>query len=73
MPENDPIVAGVRQMVAIVRSKNVLLADAAVRANVPLEIVAELAAIAFEERLVPSNALVSPVMLRHETIERGLL
>jgi hypothetical protein len=48
--EDDPIVAGVRQVVAIVRSENVTLADAALRANVPLAIVSELAAIAFEER-----------------------
>jgi hypothetical protein len=48
--EDDPIVAGVRQMVAIAQSENVSLADAALRANVPLAIVAELAAIAFEER-----------------------
>jgi hypothetical protein len=48
--EDDPVVAGVRQMVAIARGENVALADAALRANVPWEIVAELAAIAVEQR-----------------------
>jgi hypothetical protein len=71
--EDDAIVAGVQQMVTIARGENVTLADAALRANVPLEIVAELAAIAFEERLAPSYAPVSPVMLRHETIEGDVL
>jgi hypothetical protein len=54
--EADPIVAGVRQMVAIARGENVTLADAALRANVPLAIVSELAAIAFEMRSLPITA-----------------
>jgi hypothetical protein len=57
--EADPIVAGVRQMVAIARSENVTLADAALRANVPLAIVSELAAIAFEQQLLPVTAPLS--------------
>jgi hypothetical protein len=56
--EADPIVAGVRQMVAIARGENVALADAALRANVPWEIVAELAAIAVELR---SGAVAEPL------------
>jgi hypothetical protein len=51
--EDDLIVAGVRQMVTIARSENVSLADAALRADVPLEVVVELGAIAFEQRLIP--------------------
>jgi hypothetical protein len=54
--EADPIVAGVQQVVAIVRSENVSLTDAALRANVPLAIVAELAAIAWEVRSLPVTA-----------------
>jgi hypothetical protein len=48
--EDDPIVAGVRQVVAMARGENVTLADAALRANVPLAIVSELAAITWEMR-----------------------
>jgi hypothetical protein len=54
--ESDPIVAGVRQVVAIARSENVTLADAVLRANVPLAIVSELAAIAWEQRSLPVTA-----------------
>jgi hypothetical protein len=57
--EADPIVAGVRQMVAIARSENISLADAALRANVPLAIVSELAAIAFEQRSSPATSPLS--------------
>jgi hypothetical protein len=57
--EDDPVVAGMRQMVAIARSENVTLADAALRANVPLAIVTELAAIAFELRSFPVTAPLS--------------
>jgi hypothetical protein len=69
--EADPIVAGVRQMVAIARSENVTLADAALRANVPWAIVVELAAIAFDQRLAPNNSSVTPIMPRRDTIGEG--
>jgi hypothetical protein len=69
--EADPIVAGVCQMVAIARGENVSLADAALKANVPLAIVAELAAIAFEQRLAPNNSSVTPIMPRRDTIGEG--